>query len=375
MAKSNLVFKGNADVDCAATHTPRHSNHPYSSNDKGEPSSGSADGADGLQVVWEHYKGQELSQQATSIIMESWRDATKCQYKSYIKKWISYCTQWEVHHISPPLNKVLEFLTQQYMQGMSYSAINTCRSALSAMGIRIDSSPVGSHPIVCRFLKGVYNLRPPQARYIDTWDIDTVLSYLKKLSPANKLTIKELTYKTTMLVAIVTAARVDTLYKMSSNYKKQNDEFVFGLCCPLKHNRPGNNVKPIKLQGYPPDRALCVVTYLEEYLKRTKNWRTDTNKRLFVCTRLPHEDASKATLVRWIKETLSSAGIDVNRYKAHSVRPETVYKAVNKSFPISDILKTGGWSKESTFRKYYSKELSNPTFQEVVLNNCMSNMK
>ena len=186
--------------------------------------------------------------------------------------------------------------------------------------------------------------------------------------------MKELTYKTIMLVAIVTAARVDTLYKMSSNYKKKNDEIVFGLCCPLKHNKPGNNAKPIRLQSYPPDRELCVVTYLDEYLERTKNWRTENNKRLFVCTKLPHGDASKATLARWIKETLSCAGIDVASYKAHSVRPASVSKAVNKSFPVSDILKTGGWTKESTFRTYYCKEFSKPTFQDVVLKHCMSNM-
>jgi hypothetical protein len=50
----------------------------------------------------------------------------------------------------------LEFLTDLYEKYMSYSSINSAHSALSAMGIVRDGVSIGSHPIVIRFMKGIY---------------------------------------------------------------------------------------------------------------------------------------------------------------------------------------------------------------------------
>jgi hypothetical protein len=60
---------------------------------------------------------------------------------------------------------MLGFLTDLYEKHMSYSSINSARSALSAMGIVRDSVSGVSHPKVKRFMKGIYNLRPPVSRH------------------------------------------------------------------------------------------------------------------------------------------------------------------------------------------------------------------
>ncbi|ESP01853.1 hypothetical protein LOTGIDRAFT_99731, partial [Lottia gigantea] len=49
---------------------------------------------------------------------------------------------------------------------------------------------LGKHPLICRFLKGVFELRPSLPRYTHTWDVDIVLRYLSSLAPAEDLTSK-----------------------------------------------------------------------------------------------------------------------------------------------------------------------------------------
>jgi hypothetical protein len=57
------------------------------------------------------------------------------------------------------------------------------RSPFSVFGIVHDGVTFGSHPIVIRFMKCIYNLRPPIPRYIHTWNVSIVLKELRHLSP------------------------------------------------------------------------------------------------------------------------------------------------------------------------------------------------
>ena len=68
---------------------------------------------------------------------------------------------------SPPVEKVLHFLTELFEASCGYSAPNTARSALST------------------FI--VFHSRPTFPKYTEIWDVNVVLSYLKTLSPVAKL--------------------------------------------------------------------------------------------------------------------------------------------------------------------------------------------
>ena len=105
------------------------------------------------------------------------------------------------------MNTVLEFLTEQFESGCGYSSLNTARCALSAIGIVRDGFAIGSHPIIIRFMKGVFNLKPTRARYSEIWDVNKVLLYLQSLSPIAKLSLKMLTLKLAMLIALTFASR------------------------------------------------------------------------------------------------------------------------------------------------------------------------
>ena len=108
-----------------------------------------------------------------------------------------------IDSLSPTLGQALDFLVKLYDYNLEYSVINTARSALSSVLCLFDSQPFGKHDIVTRFMRGVYNKRPPRARYLATVDVLTVLAYLRTLSPVKNMSLKDLTLTLCLLLALV----------------------------------------------------------------------------------------------------------------------------------------------------------------------------
>ena len=122
------------------------------------------------------------------------------------------------------INSARSVLSAMGIVRMSYSSINSPRSVLSAMGIVRDGVSVGSHPIVIRFMKGIYNLRPPVSRYVQTWDVNIVLNKLRNLSPVKYISLKVLSMKLAMILCLVLAGRTQLLYLLTIEImlKEQN---------------------------------------------------------------------------------------------------------------------------------------------------------
>lgn len=217
---------------------------------------------------------------------------------------------------------------------------------MSALGFSIDGHSVGSHPFVIRFMKGVFNLRPPAPRHDYIWDVSIVLRYLRKLSPVKYLSLQELTCKLCMLICLTCAARVQTIHALKLKFNSL-----------LKTCRQGFRRPNIVLKAYPADRRLCVYTVLVEYLKRTLPLRSDNDDALFISYVKPHNAASKDTLSCWIRYIMTQSGIDMYVFSPHIVRAASVSKAFFHSVPVHEILSKVGWTNERTFAKFYNKPI------------------
>ena len=99
----------------------------------GSSSSVSKDETDGLRLIRTKLNNQGLSKELIEMIMLGWRDSTKKQYRSYLNRWISFCTNKGFDPSYYSVTNCLEFLFTLFKQGLSYSAINTARSALSCL--------------------------------------------------------------------------------------------------------------------------------------------------------------------------------------------------------------------------------------------------
>ena len=257
--------------------------------------------------------------------------------------------------------------------GVGYSSLNTARGALSALGVMLDGVAAGSHPLVIRFLKGVFNLRPPKPRYTKTWDVQPVVNFLRSLCPLVTLSLKELTLKLVMLMALTQAARIQTLHLlMLTGINIEDLSITLQLGGNIKQCRQNSNIQFVTFFAFDKDARLCVCKTLREYINRTNNIRIFPNaeKRLIISFVKPHKPVSKDTISRWVKTVLYLAGIDTNVFTAGSVRTAAASKAKALSVPISTIMAKAGWSRESNFARFYNKDIvgiSDP-FQDAVLN-------
>ena len=94
---------------------------------------------------------------------------------------------------------------------------------------------------------------------------------------------------------------------------------------------------------------------LKEYISRTAALRS--SDKLILCFQHPHKPASKDTISRWMKLLLSDA--EIQNYGPHSFRGAASSAMLRSGVSIEDIMKTAGWSKASTFQRFYNKPLEN----------------
>lgn len=263
---------------------------------------------------------------------------------------------------------ILAFLTEQFEQfKLSYSAMNTARCALSTFLILPGGHTVGTHPLISRFIRGVFQIRPNLPRYSTIWDVSVVLTYLKTLSPVSDLKLRDLTLKVVMLMALTTAQRTQTLHKLMLSNMSNDSEVITFHVHMLKHSKPGKVGMKIEFKAYSPDTRLCVYTTLLRYIQITKTLRGQ-EQQLLISYRKPHGKVAKDTISGWIKRTMRSAGVDTSMFKSHSTRAAASSAAKRKLTPITDILAAAGWSSEQTFQSYYNKPLAKESsFANAVL--------
>lgn len=328
---------------------------------------------DGVLAFGEQLRERGISEASTAIVLASWKPGTRKQYQPHITRWTQFCDKWHVSPYHPSVVNILNFLAETFQRDVGYETVNTARSALSSLGIVVDGCRAGNHPLVLRFMKGVFNLRPPLPRYTETWDVQPVLRELKSMYPLHTLTLRDLTFKLVMLMALTQAARVQTLHLLVTNGIRIEQN---SISVPIKGNvkqcRPTFNVRSIKFHAYSGDAGLCVCVTLQHYLARTEELREETSQHdegLLISYVKPHKPVTKDTIARWIKSMLRRSGVDTTKFTAGSVRSAAASKAKALSVPISSIMSKAGWTQESTFAKFYDKHIVPVVdpFQEAVL--------
>ncbi|XP_028403388.1 uncharacterized protein LOC114526085 [Dendronephthya gigantea] len=210
--------------------------------------------ADSMPCIRESLANFQLSEEVTQVIMSSWRSNTKKQYHTYITKWLDFCHQRQGNPYKPELSQAMNFLQTLYNAGLSYSAINTARSALSTIINIHGSETFGTHPLVSRYLKGVFLTRKPVPKYNTVWDVDKVLTYLKTLTPNKEIPLKELTLKLVMLLSLVTAQRGQSIVMLDiTGMTLTESSCTFQLLEHTKTSRPGNSGQCIRFSRFTPD--------------------------------------------------------------------------------------------------------------------------
>lgn len=247
---------------------------------------------------------------------------------------------------------------------MCSSAIGTHRSALSNYLPKVEGHSVGAHPLVVRLMKGIRNSRPSIPRYTTTWDSDVVVNYLRNYDHSN---LKNLTLKLTMLLALITAQRAQTLSKLKlSEMEIKHDRLIFRIGEALKTKAPGTAL--VQIREYHLDRRVCAVSLIKDYINKTHDLR-EKDDHLIISFVKPHKAVHVDTIRRWIALIMTAAGINTDLYKPHSTRAASTSKAKFKLVPLVQIMGSAMWSKSSTFGRFYDKIIDVPVDNDEVAHN------
>ena len=270
---------------------PQHDGHNTESSGRAAPTcSGGTSSTSRMACIRESYGAKGLSDRVVSIMQMSWRTSTESAYSSVWRRWSSWCAQRQADPVSAPLNVILDYLTELYQEGKQYRTINTARSAISMTHDLVDGWRVGQHPITIRFLRGIFNSRPPAPRYTTTWDVDRVLIYIHNLPENGQLSLAVLAHKLAMLMALSNADRCSELASLDLRFRSYLREGVKFVIPGLTKTRRSGLPKEVLYPSYPEDEKLCPVRTLESYELRTKQLRLYSPQKghVFFCQSVNH---------------------------------------------------------------------------------------
>ena len=155
-----------------------------------------------------------------------------------------------------------------------YRSLNAYRSAISSIHDKVDGVSVGQHPLVARVLKGAFNERPPQPRYSETWDVNTVTSYIDNMGDNATLDLQDLSMKLTMLLALTRPTRSSDLTSLDLRFRRYIPEgVVFKPTKLAKQSKPEKEITEFFFTSFPHNSRLCPVATLRAYEAATNNKR------------------------------------------------------------------------------------------------------
>ena len=361
---STVVEDGSGSTDFIATDSQNayFSQRRASSPDVGgEIATGSVEGVRGNLI------DSQVSSEAQSIMDDARRAGTKKAYGYAWNKWSGWCNSRHVDPFQAPLGYVLNFLTEIFSAGLEYSTMNSYRSAISAKHAGINGMKIGQHPKVTALLKGMFNRRPPQPRYMHTWEVDEVLQFCKNWPNDEGLDLKQLSFKVTMLMALTGAMRQSELHLLRIDQMIDTGvEIKFHIGGLTKTRKTGQAPITVIFNNYPEDPKLDVASCIRAYIARTHS-RRGGYKQLLISFVKPHKPIVSASIARWLLTLMQLAGIDTDKYKAHSTRGAATSKARRLGISVQEIMDRACWARESTFMRFYYRESEANTFQSKVL--------
>ena len=197
-----------------------------------------------------------------------------------------------------------------------------------------------------------------------------MLNYLNTVPSIQDLSAKELTLRMATLLSLLPGQRRLALHSLKLNdIRFTKDESKCKIFSEKhKTSKPGAHTEPSEILAYVENPKLCLVKHLKAYFEKTQEHRKSADSKLFLCYTKPFGPVSRNTFSRWVKSVLAKAGIDTGKYTGHSTRAASC-SAVAERASLHTVLKAAGWKSESTFTKFYKKDVlaQNQNFGQVLL--------
>ena len=288
---------------------------------------------------------------ACEIILSSLTDSSWRQYNSELERWWKFRVTQNKDPFDIPIDELLKFLTLEYNK--AYGSLNSVRSAIALL-----SGPELAQDFrIKRFFTVISKARPGKPKYNFTWDPRTVLDFYRHQAENDELALKELSIKLTILLALVTAHRHQTLALIKlDNISERNNGLEIRIPDRIKTSGVRRKQPVLRLPFFE-ERKICVASALLAYIRKTRDLR-ENQKELFISVKRPHKAVGEQTLSHWIKTALGYCKIDTQLFSGYSTRHASTSAALRKGINIAIIKDRAGWTQESrTFANHYNLPL------------------
>ena len=173
-------------------------------------------------------------------------------------------------------------------------------------------------------------------------DVNIMINYLASLVPPKELTLKVLTYKVVMLLALLLGQQCQTLHELDINSMQiTSDKCTYSISTLLKTSRNDHYLKPIEFLEFKPNTALCIVRHVTCYIEWTRPLRGHQTQWL-ISYQKPYKAVSAETISRWVKTVLKLSGIDTAKYMAHITCSASMSAAKAMDITINIIMESAG---------------------------------
>ncbi len=266
---------------------------------------------------------------------------------------------------------------------MSVSSLRVRRSAISSTLTLLGARNVTQNPSVACVIRGAALRAVKFRKRIPAWDLGLVLRYLLTLEPLDDLPLVKLTMKTAFLVMLASgrrASEVTNLSGLEADVAFEPDGSISLNFLPeflAKNQVPGDVspvilIKPLSSLISPSEKDIhnCPVRALKCYRRKTKAFRSDTQRALFLSVNMLYtSDIRPTTFSRWIRNTILEAyeGWDRERgggyvlplshARAHELRAWAASLA-SKSVAMKDLLQAAYWRSEDVFISCYLRDIA-----------------
>ena len=302
---------------------------------------------------WSH-RIADWTGEEKDLLKASWRPSSIATYKASWKIWSIWAREKGIPEKDPTGGDVARFLCYLHrVKGLAYRTILVYKSTLSTFCKRNFSSDF----LVRRILKAIALSRPP-ARKAPTWNPATLVNWLEH-NAVNPESLYDVSRRTAVLLLLASGRRVHDLTLLNVSREAFIDKGSHIILWPEygsktdsdRHRQSGWRLVDGLSQNINP-------VYWLRKLKELSRNRRGRLKSLFLTTRGETQPASRTIMGNWIKSLMKEAGIDAT---PGSTRTAVASQNWVEGLPTEEILKRGNWTRESTFQKFYRKEIQKST--------------
>ncbi len=209
---------------------------------------------DGFPYLWMAVTDCPFPMTACIAIMRSLTRRTKIQYELYLARWWEFALERRAdpHHLAEA--DIICFLDSLTHVGKGYSALNAAKSAiLFVLSLRNEQLPEMTH--LKKYMKGQAAMKPPSSKSALVWNPQMVLDYFNAGPHNSEMDLPDLTWKITMLLALATGQRTQTLQAIDLDHMSSTpDNYSINIATRMKQTfggRPAPSLFIPKLDSAP----------------------------------------------------------------------------------------------------------------------------